>query len=171
MKAFPVDPRARPQFADAFGSHRGTDIFAAVGSALIAVDDGDARAATDPKGGNVVYLRADDGTVYYYAHLSSYAGQFPRRVTAGEQIGAVGTSGNAQGKTPHLHFEVHPGGGAAVDPFPLLAALTGAPAPAPPSSAPAEAAGGGGLLLLGLLLLRSSHRRSSSRPGRFRRVR
>jgi murein DD-endopeptidase MepM/ murein hydrolase activator NlpD len=156
LKAFPVDPRARPQFADAFGSHRGTDIFAAVGSALIAVDDGDARAAEDPKGGNVIYLRADDGTVYYYAHLSSYVGQFPRRVTAGEQIGAVGTSGNALGKTPHLHFEVHPNGGAAVDPFPLLAALSGQPAPAGPT--PAEA-GGGGLLVALLLWWGASRRR------------
>ena len=158
MKAFPVEPRARPQFADAFGSHRGTDIFAAVGSALIAVDDGDARAATDPKGGNVIYLRADDGTVYYYAHLSAYVGQFPRRVTAGEQIGAVGTSGNAQGKTPHLHFEVHPGGGDAVDPFPLLQALSqGQPAPAGPT--PAEQAGGGGLLFVLLLWLGRRRRR------------
>jgi MYXO-CTERM domain-containing protein len=158
LRAFPVDPRARPQFADAFGSHRGTDIFAAVGSALIAVDDGDARAAEDPKGGNVIYLRADDGTVYYYAHLSSYAGQFPRRVTAGEVLGAVGTSGNAQGKTPHLHFEVHPEGGAAVDPFPLLQALSqGQPAPAGPT--PAQEAGGAGLLVVLLLWLgRRRHR-------------
>jgi MYXO-CTERM domain-containing protein len=157
LKAFPVDPRARPQFADAFGSHQGTDIFAPVGSALIAADDGDARADTDPKGGNVIYLRADDGTVYYYAHLSAYAGQFPRRVTAGEAIGAVGTSGNAQGKTPHLHFEVHPGGGAAVDPFPLLQALSGQPMPAGPT--PAEQAGGGGLLFVLLLWLGRRRRR------------
>jgi murein DD-endopeptidase MepM/ murein hydrolase activator NlpD len=158
LKAFPVDPRARPQFADAFGSHRGTDIFAAVGSTLIAVDDGDARAAEDPKGGSVIYLRADDGTVYYYAHLSAYVGQFPRRVTAGEAIGAVGTSGNAQGKTPHLHFEVHPGGGAAVDPFPLLQALSqGQPAPAGPT--PAQQAGGGGMLIALLFLLGRRRRR------------
>lgn len=159
MKAFPVDPSARPQFADAFGSHRGTDIFAPLGTALIAVDDGNARAATDPKGGSVVYLRADDGTVYYYAHLSSYTGAFPRRVVAGEEIGAVGTSGNAQGKDPHLHFEVHPNGGDAIDPFPLLAALSGQPvptvqpAPAPQPTAQAEAAGGLGLFAAVLLLL------------------
>lgn len=155
MKVFPVDASARPQFADAFGSHRGTDIFAPVGSALLAVDDGDARAATDPKGGNVIYLRADDGTVYYYAHLSSYAGQYPRRVSAGDELGGVGTSGNAQGKTPHVHFEVHPNGGDAVDPFPLLAAVSLAQARGVPVEAGAGA-GGAGLLLLALLLLRGS---------------
>ncbi len=159
MKVFPVDPSAHPQFADAFGSHRGTDIFAAVGSALLAVDDGDARAAEDPKGGNVVYLRSDDGTVYYYAHLSSYTGQFPRRVAAGDELGAVGTSGNALGKTPHLHFEVHPNGGDAVDPFPLLVAV------ARPSSAnPAQAEAAGGLgLFAGVLLLLASRRRRRQR--------
>ena len=155
MRVFPVDPRAHPQFAEAFGSHRGTDIFAAIGSALLAVDDGDARAAEDPKGGNVIYLRSDDGTVYYYAHLSSYAGQFPRRVAAGEVLGAVGTSGNAFGKTPHLHFEVHPNGGDAVDPFPLLVAVA---QPSPANPAQAQAAGSLGLLA-GMLLLLSRRRR------------
>jgi murein DD-endopeptidase MepM/ murein hydrolase activator NlpD len=151
-----VASSARPQYADAFGSHRGTDIFAAVGSAVLAVDDGDARAAQDPKGGNVLYLRADDGTVYYYAHLLSYAGAFPRRVSAGDELAAVGTSGNAQGKTPHLHFEVHPNGGDAVDPFPLLQNV--APTmPGATSSATQEA--GGGLLALALLLMMGKRRR------------
>jgi hypothetical protein len=121
IKVFPVDAPAHPQFADAFGSHRGTDIFAPAGSPLLAVDSGDARADVDPKGGNVIYLRADDGTVYYYAHLQDYTGSFPRRVSMSEQIGTVGTTGNAQGKDPHLHFEVHPDGSSvSVDPYPLL---------------------------------------------------
>lgn len=158
MKVFPVDASAHPQFADAFGSHRGTDIFAALGSTLLAVDDGDARAAEDPKGGNVIYLRADDGTVYYYAHLSSYVGTFPRRVAAGEPIGAVGTSGNAQGKTPHLHFEVHPNGGDAVDPFPLLAQF----AQRGVSVQQVEAAGGLGLFA-GVMLVLASRRRRRQR--------
>jgi murein DD-endopeptidase MepM/ murein hydrolase activator NlpD len=155
LKVFPVDASARPQFADAFGSHRGTDIFAAVGSVLRAVDDGDARAATDPKGGNVVYLRSDDGTVYYYAHLSSYAGEFPRRVAAGDELGAVGTSGNAQGKTPHLHFEVHPNGGDAVDPFPLLVALVSSAGPIPA----ATGSSGAWVFVVGLMLAASRRRR------------
>jgi len=121
IKVFPVDASARPAFADAFGSHRGTDIFAPAGSALLAVDSGEARADDDPKGGQVIYLRADDGTVYYYAHLDAYKGSFPRRVSMSEEIGTVGTTGNAQGKDAHLHFEVHPEGSKeSVDPYPLL---------------------------------------------------
>jgi murein DD-endopeptidase MepM/ murein hydrolase activator NlpD len=121
IKVFPVDATARPAFADAFGSHRGTDIFAPAGSPLLAVDNGDARADDDPKGGKVIYLRTDDGTVYYYAHLDAYKGSFPRRVSMGEEIGTVGTTGNAQGKDAHLHFEVHPEGSTeSVDPYPLL---------------------------------------------------
>lgn len=160
IRVFPVDASGRPQFADAFGSHRGTDIFAPVGTPLLAVDAGNVRAANDPKGGQVIYLAAEDGTTYYYAHLSSYLGTFPRAVSAGELIGTVGTTGNAIGKTPHLHFEVHPNGQReAVDPFPLLMATApgGAlrlpvpvaplpPNPLAPSVAPEEA--GGGLVFL-----------------------
>jgi len=121
IKVFPVDATARPAFADAFGSHRGTDIFAPAGTPLLAVDDGEARQDVDPKGGNVIYLHADDGAVYYYAHLQDYNGAFPRRVSMSEEIGTVGTSGNAQGKDAHLHFEVHPNGAKeSVDPYPLL---------------------------------------------------
>lgn len=124
VKVFPIDPAAGPSFADAFGSHRGTDIFAPEGSPVLAVDNGEARADVDPKGGSVLFLDADDGTRYYYAHLSAYRGNFPRRVTMGEPIAAVGTTGNARGKAPHLHFEVHPGGGGtAVDPYPELLAV------------------------------------------------
>jgi murein DD-endopeptidase MepM/ murein hydrolase activator NlpD len=121
IRTFPVSELARPAFSDAFGSHRGTDIFAPEGTALVAVDDGNARAQTEGKGGQVIYLHADDGTVYFYAHLSRYEGTFPRRVGMGQTIGYVGTTGNAQGKDPHVHFEVHPAGAAeSVDPFPLL---------------------------------------------------
>jgi murein DD-endopeptidase MepM/ murein hydrolase activator NlpD len=121
MRVFPVDESGRPQFADAFGSHRGTDIFAPTGTPVLAVDDGEIRADTDPKGGIVAYLRATDGTVYYYAHLDQYRGFYPRSVSMSEEIGTVGTSGNAQGKAPHLHFEVHPEGSAvSVNPYPLL---------------------------------------------------
>lgn len=121
IRAFPVDETAHPAFADAFGSHRGTDIFAPAGSLVVAVDDGQARSDIDPKGGQVVYLKANDGTVYYYAHLQDYNGSYPRAVFMGEQLGTVGTTGDAQGKDAHLHFEVHPNGDkASVDPYPLL---------------------------------------------------
>lgn len=123
LRVFPVAATGRPSFGDAFGSHRGTDIFAPKGTPVLAVDDGLIRAANDPKGGQVTYLRCADGAVYYYAHLDQYVGTYPRAVVAGEVIGTVGTTGNAQGTTPHLHFEVHPKGDHdTVNPFPLLQA-------------------------------------------------
>jgi hypothetical protein len=118
-----VAASGKPSFGDAFGSHRGTDIFAPRGTPVLAVDDGLIRADNDPKGGQVTYLRCADGATYYYAHLDQYVGTYPRAVVAGEVIGTVGSTGNAQGTTPHLHFEVHPRGDHdTINPFPLLQA-------------------------------------------------
>ena len=123
LRVFPVDPSGRPDFADAFGLHRGTDIFAPEGTPVLAVDFGNVRATDDPKGGTVLYLTSTDGTVYYYAHLAEYVGSYPRKVQAGEGLATVGTTGNAKGKAPHLHFEVHTKDKGTIDPYPQLVAV------------------------------------------------
>ena len=72
---------------------------------------------TNNLGGNVVWLTGVGGNKYYYAHLSSWEGG-SRSVAAGEVVGYVGATGNTSAN--HLHFEIHPGGGAAVNPFPTV---------------------------------------------------
>jgi murein DD-endopeptidase MepM/ murein hydrolase activator NlpD len=162
MKLFPVDPAGKPRFADRFNGHKGVDIFAPRGTPVLAVDGGSARNTTDPKGGKVVYLKALDGNVYYYAHLDDWSEQHPDNalyiVRAGDVLGLVGSTGNAAGKEPHLHFEMHPDGGSAVNPYAELARVAPAGAVVRPKN------GGGGnwgdvgwLVLLYLLATRSSH--------------
>jgi hypothetical protein len=105
--------------------HEGTDIFAAYGSPIVAVQDGViSNVSTTGIGGNNLRLSNDQGDYFYYAHLSSFATTTAQgaRVEAGQTIGYVGTSGDAQGTDPHLHFEIHPQGGVAVNPYPYLEA-------------------------------------------------
>jgi len=122
---FPLPESARYDYAQRFGAqHKGTDIFAERGTPVLAVASGKAEARTDPKGGKVVYLTAESGTRYYYAHLEDWTGDFPRDVRAGEMLGLVGTTGNAALTPPHLHFQVSPGAGEApIDPYPMLTAI------------------------------------------------
>jgi murein DD-endopeptidase MepM/ murein hydrolase activator NlpD len=159
LEAFPVARSGRPTFSDQFGKHEGTDIFAPRGTAVLACSSGVVREGTDPKGGLVATLTEPDGTRYYYAHLEAFTGSSPRNVRPNEAIGTVGTSGNAAGGRPHLHFEIHPKGGAPVNPFPELLELqlpvAYAPLPKPPSSSSSSSAPSmaGGLLLLLLLAM------------------
>lgn len=99
--------------------HEGNDLFAPRGTPAVAVVGGTATQVVGRLGGNQVKLVGDDGVSYYYTHLDSFgkAG----RVAAGDVIGTVGSTGNAAGGPTHVHFEVHPGGGAAVNPYPLVA--------------------------------------------------
>ncbi len=123
-----VCPMPGSAYGDTWGAarsggrrHEGVDMIAPRGLPIYAVTDGVATFKSNRLGGNAVSLVGDNGNRYYYAHLDSYAGS-SRRVTAGELIGYNGDTGNAQYSTPHLHFQVHPGGGQAVNPYPTVRA-------------------------------------------------
>jgi peptidoglycan LD-endopeptidase LytH len=101
-------------------SHQGVDMLAGTGTPIVAVVSGSVHFKQTNLGGNSVWLSGSDGNRYFYAHLNGFAGS-SRSVSSGEVIGYVGDTGNARG-TPHLHFEVHPGGGAATNPYPYVRA-------------------------------------------------
>jgi murein DD-endopeptidase MepM/ murein hydrolase activator NlpD len=106
--------------------HKGTDVFAPMGSPSYAVTDGViTRMSWSSNGGKQVYLRGNDGNEYFYAHMSSYVAHQGQRVSAGELIARVGDTGNAAGGAPHVHFEVHPGGGTPVNPYPYVRRFCG----------------------------------------------
>lgn len=96
--------------------HQGTDILAPRGTPVVASVSGTVKRHDSSAGGISYYLMGDDGIEYFGAHLNSYVGG-TGRVGKGETIGYVGNSGNARGGPPHLHFEIHPGGGAPVNPY------------------------------------------------------
>lgn len=99
--------------------HEGVDMMSPLGTPLVAVVAGYAQFKTNTLGGNTIGLQGADGNSYYYAHLSSWEGQ-SRAVQAGDVIGYVGHTGDSPAN--HLHFEIHPGGGDAVDPYDTLSA-------------------------------------------------
>jgi peptidoglycan LD-endopeptidase LytH len=116
-------PVAGPStFVDTWGAprsggrkHQGVDMLARRGTPAVAVVAGVTRTSRNRLGGNALWLDGVDGNSYYYAHFDRYGKIGP--VAAGDVVGYVGDTGDARG-TPHLHFEVHPGRGGAVDPYP-----------------------------------------------------
>jgi len=120
------------------GPHQGNDLVAARKSAAVAAESGTVKYwTTSRSAGCMLYLYGESGTIYYYIHLNNdltsrndnrgkcvegvaYAVRNGARVAPGQQIGYVGNSGDADGAMSHLHFEVHPGGGHAVSPYPYL---------------------------------------------------
>jgi hypothetical protein len=111
------------------GWHHGDDIFGQLGQPLVACADGTLFSVGWNKiGGNRLWLLDSQGNQFYYAHLSAYAAVAVNgaHVHAGEVIGFMGNTGDAQGTPYHLHFEIHPvsllylGYDGAVDPTPYL---------------------------------------------------
>jgi hypothetical protein len=141
---FPVVGPA--QYTDDFGAaraggrHQGIDILAPRKAWAVAAEPGKVKFwTTSATAGCMLYLYGQSGTTYLYIHLNNdltakndnrgkcvagtaYAPGLKSgaKVAAGQQVGFVGDSGDANGIHPHLHFEVHPNGKSAADPFPYL---------------------------------------------------
>jgi peptidoglycan hydrolase CwlO-like protein len=114
LKVCPVDPPrsfgdgfGAPRSAGGFHLHMGVDIIAPLGTPIRAPFDGVARSSYNTLGGNAVYVTGATGFVYN-AHLSAYSANSNGPVHAGEVIGYVGWTGDAQGGVYHDHFEYHP---------------------------------------------------------------
>lgn len=98
--------------------HTGIDFPVSYGTTVMAATDGTVRTQWNSAYGNMMIVTAKDGTETWYCHLSSYRVASGTTVKAGDPIAYSGNSGNSTG--PHLHFEVRPGGGSAIDPLPWL---------------------------------------------------
>ena len=129
VQAFPVQGRCG--FTDTWQAsrpggrqHEGVDIIGARGLAIYAVADGEITKMLTggALSGNSIRLTIADGTYFFYAHLDGFAAGLTagQTVRAGQIIGYLGSTGATSN---HLHFEVHPKGGAAVNPYPLVKAV------------------------------------------------
>jgi peptidoglycan LD-endopeptidase LytH len=119
-------------FTDSWGAprsggrtHKGVDMIAARGVPIVAIFSGTVyRLSNSALGGKSVYFHSDAGDMYYYAHLDGFGDISPgQSVPAGYVLGYNGSTGNAPDYLPHLHFEYHPGGSGAVNPYPLVRGL------------------------------------------------
>jgi hypothetical protein len=141
---FPVLGRSR--YMNDFGAprhqgpHQGIDIMAPRKALALAAEPGRVKfQITSAAAGCMLYLNGDSGATYVYIHLNNDLGmtndnrgrcapgiafapglKSGTRVAAGEPVGFVGDSGDADGISPHLHFEMHPNDGAAANPFTSL---------------------------------------------------
>lgn len=123
-------PAPGTSFVDSWGAprsggrrHEGVDMMAGYGTPVYAAQSGTVAHSTSGLGGLTAYVYGDSGDTTMYMHLQGFS-DVPAgtQVSAGTLIAFVGDSGNAAG-SPHLHFEYHPGGGAAVNPYPYVLAV------------------------------------------------
>ena len=127
--AMPVQDVSKKQVANTWGAPRGTDrkhegqdIFAPKGTPIYSATTGYVyKVGENNLGGQTVSVIGAGGRVYYYAHLDQYAPgiEVGDLVTTKTLLGYVGTTGNAQGTPPHLHFGVYTSSGA-INPLPLI---------------------------------------------------
>jgi murein DD-endopeptidase MepM/ murein hydrolase activator NlpD len=103
-------------------SHKGVDMMGPIGTPLVAVASGIVRKSYGTLGGNIVWLYADHGVNYFYAHLDGYPGGLGdgQWVARGQVIGYMGDTGNPAPGAYHLHFGIYPGGITAVNPYPSV---------------------------------------------------
>jgi murein DD-endopeptidase MepM/ murein hydrolase activator NlpD len=100
--------------------HAGEDFAVDVGTPLAAMSSGTVVFAGQETGfGNLVQIRYWDGTISYFGHMSAISVNVDEPVKPGQVVGESGNTGHSTG--PHLHLEIHPQGGEAVDPLPWLA--------------------------------------------------
>lgn len=126
------------EFVSSFGAprtghlHQGVDMMADHGTIIVSPASGLFEGD-----GESFYVYADDGTTYFGTHNGGDLVPSGSRVTRGQPISTVSNTGNASGGASHLHFEIHPGGGSAVDPYPAtLEACSTPPSPAAARTAP-----------------------------------
>ena len=116
--------------------HEGIDIFAPRGTPVRATTRGLVLWVGENRlGGNVVWVLGPGGMRHYYAHLDRFSSvRAGDRINAGDVLGYVGTTGNARGAPPHLHYAIYRFRDGAINPFPLLAThhalMAGEPRPA-----------------------------------------
>ena len=110
------------EFTSSFGAprvghtHQGVDMMAPDGTPIVAPESG----FYEQHGSESFYLQGNSGTLYFGTHLQEHVAP-SGYVETGQLIALVGHTGNASASGPHLHFEIHPGGGDAVDPYPITA--------------------------------------------------
>ncbi len=123
---FPVPPWVNYSYGNDWGAprrghtHQGNDIFAPMGSPAVAVAPGVVTHHSGGNAGNYIGLHSVWGDLFYYMHMMGFTTPNGATVFPGQLIGLVGDTGNARGGPPHIHFEWHPQGGAATNPYNYL---------------------------------------------------